>query len=185
MCFLWCSLVLEVDFNLYGLTTSMCRVGWKVCAGPVPISAVCLIAVDGNPDGWTTDANDFSVIDLGFALSSGKLTLLPQSLLRGVMKYGLNYRPCWRDHLHVRELARSWTRSRARLLKWYLYQEHNKWHKLERWHPKRHQLVDMYTYMHMSVDQQVTKITDLYATVTTYETFGQSTISIETKSEYD
>jgi hypothetical protein len=25
MCFLWCSLVLEVDVNLYGLTTSMCR----------------------------------------------------------------------------------------------------------------------------------------------------------------
>jgi hypothetical protein len=98
-----------------------------------------------------------------------------------LMKYGHNYRSCWRDHLHVRELARSWTRSRARLLKWYLYHEHNKWHKLERWHPNReHQLVNMYTYMHVSVDQQVTKITDTYATVTMYETFGQSTISIKT-----
>jgi hypothetical protein len=47
------------------------------------------------------------------------------------------------------------------------------------------QLVNMYTYMHMSVDQQVTKITDIYATVTTYDTFGQSKISIKTKSEYD
>jgi hypothetical protein len=81
MCFLWCSLVLEVEVNLYGLTTSMCRVGWMVCVWPVPISAVCLIAVDVNPDGWTTNANDCSVIDLGVALSRGKLTLLPQSLL--------------------------------------------------------------------------------------------------------
>jgi hypothetical protein len=39
--------------------------------------------------------------------------------------------------------------------------------------------------MHMSVDQQVTKITDKNTTVTTYETFGQSKISIKTKSEYD
>jgi hypothetical protein len=36
--------------------------------------------------------------------------------------------------------------------------------------------------MHMSVDQQVTKVTDIYATVTTYETFGQSTISIKTNA---
>jgi hypothetical protein len=43
----------------------------------------------------------------------------------------------------------------------------------------------MYTYMHMSVDQQVSMITDIYATVTTYATFGQSKISIKTKSEYD
>jgi hypothetical protein len=42
--------------------------------------------------------------------------------------------------------------------------------------------VDMYTYMHMSVDQPGTKITVIYATVTTYETYGQSTISIKTKS---
>jgi hypothetical protein len=39
--------------------------------------------------------------------------------------------------------------------------------------------------MHMSVDQQVTKVTDIYATVATYEKYGQSTISIKTKSEYE
>jgi hypothetical protein len=37
--------------------------------------------------------------------------------------------------------------------------------------------------MHMSVDQQVTMITDMYATVTTYETCGQSPTSIKT-NEY-
>jgi hypothetical protein len=42
--------------------------------------------------------------------------------------------------------------------------------------------VDMYTYMHMSVDQPGTMITVIYATVTTYETYGQSTISIKTNA---
>jgi hypothetical protein len=37
----------------------------------------------------------------------------------------------------------------------------------------------------MSVDKQVTTIIDMYATVTTYETYGHSKMSIKTKSEYD
>jgi hypothetical protein len=43
-----------------------------------------------------------------------------------------------------------------------------------------------YAYMHMSVDQQVTQMTDIYYATVTYETYyGQRTSSIETKSEYD
>jgi hypothetical protein len=39
-----CSHVLKVDVNLYGLTTSMCRVGWEVCVCPVPISRTCWLS---------------------------------------------------------------------------------------------------------------------------------------------
>jgi hypothetical protein len=52
MCSLWRSLVLEVDVNLFGLTTSNCRVGWKVC--DLYHFLHMFVIVDVHPDGWTT-----------------------------------------------------------------------------------------------------------------------------------
>jgi hypothetical protein len=45
--------VLAVDVNLFGLSTSNCRVGWRVC----DLTAFCrkFVTVDVNADGSTTD----------------------------------------------------------------------------------------------------------------------------------
>jgi hypothetical protein len=44
-----CSHVLEVDVNLYGLTTSMCKVDGRSVT--CTTFCLCLVAVDINPDG--------------------------------------------------------------------------------------------------------------------------------------
>jgi hypothetical protein len=98
MCSLWRSLVLEVDVNLYGLTTSNCRVGWKVC--DLYHFLHMFVTVDVHPDGWTTVLHHIykSWGVVGFVVSWVFPILKWMCMLTCV---GSGCKPMWFDHFNV------------------------------------------------------------------------------------